>query len=181
MIIGLSGKKQSGKSTTAEFLRHAVSGSVEINFAEPLKRICMDVFGAKLRHVSGTDDEKNEVIPNLGITGRELMQRLGKFGRSITPDVWPDCWKNSVAAHWATEGVQPIIVSDVRFKNEVEAIRGQGGIVLRLTRAPFVDSDESENDLDDYDGFDAVIDNAKMTREQTFLAVSVECERLGVV
>ena len=56
------------------------------------------------------------------------------------------------------------IITDVRFPNEAQAIKDRGGILIRInrdngTRAIDVNAHLSETALDDYDGFDYVIDN----------------------
>lgn len=182
MIIGLSGKKQSGKSTMAAFLRRSIDGAVEINFADSVKRLCRDLFWVDQVNLSGSEAEKNVCLDAVGgLSGRRLMQRVGEFGRSIRPDCWVNAWQGAVMAQWAESGVAPVIVADVRYPNEVEAIRRQGGIVFRLTRAPLDDTHSSETALDHYRDWDAVIDNAFMTAEQANMAAAVECERLGVV
>lgn len=44
MIIGLSGKKASGKSTVANYLTQTHRYK-ELSFADPLKRGCKEIFG----------------------------------------------------------------------------------------------------------------------------------------
>ena len=61
------------------------------------------------------------------------------------------------------------IVPDVRFPNEVEAIQKAEGRVIRLTRKPFEDGHPSEIALDGYDGFDYVLDNSKLSIDETNL------------
>jgi hypothetical protein len=69
----------------------------------------------------------------------------------------------------ADEDSQMAIVPDVRFTNEVKAIKDNGGIVIRLTRNMFSSDSESESSLDsdkfDWHNFDIVIDNHNMTLE----------------
>ena len=54
------------------------------------------------------------------------------------------------------------LVGDCRFPDEVEAIQKAGGKVIRLTRAPHDAPHASEVALDNYEGFDAIIDNEDM-------------------
>jgi hypothetical protein len=62
-IIGVSGRKQSGKSTLCDFLKkkyHYHDGDIRIySFADPLKRFCIDAMGLKEEQCYGTDDDKN--------------------------------------------------------------------------------------------------------------------------
>ena len=54
------------------------------------------------------------------------------------------------------------IITDVRFPNEAQAIKDRGGILIRINRPQLIERDFehlSETALDDYDGFDYVINN----------------------
>ena len=52
------------------------------------------------------------------------------------------------------------VIVDVRFPNEVQGIQRYGGKVIHLLRNPCIlDSHASEQALDDYSGFDAILDN----------------------
>tara|TARA_R100001244_G_scaffold120565_1_gene90177 strand:- start:2776 stop:3039 length:264 start_codon:yes stop_codon:yes gene_type:complete len=64
-------------------------------------------------------------------------------------------------------GTELAIVPDVRFPNEADAIKQAGGKVIRLTRSPHDDQHESETALDDYEGFDHVLDNANSSLDET--------------
>ena len=60
-IIGVSGKKQSGKSSICDFLADEYNSSdIKIySFADPLKRFCIDSMGIKEEQCYGSDDDKN--------------------------------------------------------------------------------------------------------------------------
>ena len=66
---------------------------------------------------------------------------------------WVDITLNSIKEDRA-------VISDVRFKNEADAIKRIGGQVWRINRNGVgpVTNHSSETDLDDYD-FDHIIDN----------------------
>ena len=44
-IIGICGRKNSGKSTIARMIAELVPGTVEVQLAAPMKKFCADVFG----------------------------------------------------------------------------------------------------------------------------------------
>ena len=153
------------------------------SFADILKMSAAAIFGLEYEQVNGTDAEKNTPtkntreqyspfltnetkqqaydIWNKPMTGRHILQVVGTdIFRRIYGDVWVDaCIKNIV-----NEGSELAIVTDCRFTNEVEGIHNAGGKVIRFLRAPF-DEDEhaSETALDDYEGFDDILDNREMT------------------
>jgi len=53
------------------------------------------------------------------------------------------------------------IITDVRFPNEIKAIKETGGIIIRVERSSIKQDDNhlSETALDDYDNFDYIIKN----------------------
>lgn len=106
------------------------------------------------------------------LTGRELLQKIGtEMGRSIHPNAWVNALfseyvkdlrriYNSEGGTTIAEGYPNWIITDVRFVNEAKAIKDRGGIVIRVNRPSVViDQHPSEISLDDYEGFDYVIEN----------------------
>jgi hypothetical protein len=64
IIIGISGKKQAGKNTIAEFISSYVKSKLNIDakiisFADDLKQFCIDTLGLSYESCYGTDAEKN--------------------------------------------------------------------------------------------------------------------------
>jgi len=145
------------------------------NFATPLKRVCMNVFDLTHEQCYGTDEEKNthtnimwknlpgEPRSRKKVTAREFLQFFGTdICRRIKPDVWTSICINDIV-----DGESDFaIIGDCRFENEVDAVQEAGGKVIRLTRKPHDDTHESEVNLDNYEGFDFVLDNANMTIDE---------------
>jgi hypothetical protein len=174
MIIGISGKKQSGKDTAVNDILRRLEGARPVRvvrFADELKRIvsrCFDVTASQME----MEDGKNSKVWPSGKPVRELLQYLGTdVFRALDPDCWVNAYihdvdeLHNVILH-ETEQFPLILTPDVRFPNEVLAIQNFGGVVIRLTREPLSDEHESETALDGYQGFDAVLDNRDMTVEQ---------------
>ncbi len=166
MIIGLSGKKGSGKTTIGRFLQSRLEDSEMVCFADPLKDLVCDLFGVPQFVLNGTEEQKN-ALTHTGFSARKIMQDVGGSMRRIWPECWVHAWKNRVVDLRARRGIVPVIVADVRYRNEIVAIRDAGGMVIRLTRNPYgQDCHESETDLDGWIiDFDAVIDNANLTED----------------
>lgn len=188
LIIGISGRKASGKSSTAEFLRsHSAvfwpDRRVRVaGFADTLKEIAIAMYGLPRDACYGDDDAKNVTVEHLGVTVRSVLQRLGMAMREIWPDVW--IAKAMAVAAAYNPGVQ--IFADVRLPNEVDAIQEAGGYVLRLLRKPHDDAHESETALDGYTrfggaGFDATIDNTSCDEATRNSIVLRELVRLGAI
>lgn len=155
-IIGLSGKIGSGKTTHA--LELGKLGYNLARFSAPLKEIVAIVLGTT--HTKLSDQQfKNEYFPKFDCTVGELLQWVGTdVFRAINPDVWVDAALSRLLPG------QRYVFDDVRFKNEADAIRKMGGIIVRLEGDPSgcrAASNRdlthiSETELDDY-SFDHVI------------------------
>lgn len=128
----------SGKSTIATHLcdQH---GFRQIAFATPLK--CM--ASALLESVGLDHDEieariygdrKEEVIPVLAITSRQLQQQLGtEFGRKMIRELlWVDITMAAVAR--AMSAGHSVVIDDMRFPNEYDAVIAAGGDAYRVVR-----------------------------------------------
>ena len=159
-ILGLCGFAGSGKDTTADFLiQH--HGFIRIALADPLKRICRDVFGFTDDQLWGPSASRNapdlrylRSDPTLDaelqfLTPRFALQTLGtEWGRACYPDVWIDYALRAArqvleedfrydpkCGAWGIDGrTKGVVISDVRFLNEVQAIRSAGGRVWLITR-----------------------------------------------
>lgn len=166
-IIAFAGRKQSGKTTSAEFVTKLFSnhGDCKIyNFADPLKNLCMDILGLKYRQCYGSDEEKNELVNcfwnNHQLTAREVLQIVGTdMFRTMQQHVW----SNATIRRILKDQPDIAVIADCRFPNEVDAIKRVGGIVIKLTRNPYNSSHASEMALDteqyDQNNFDCIIDN----------------------
>jgi len=181
MIIGFSGKKQSGKSTCVRALLEQ-GGFSEVNFADELKILVMKAFGASADQVYGSEERKNEVLA-CGKSVRVVMQEVGNKLREVDRNIWINLWlarKDRMSNEFGTES---FLVGDVRYPNEVAVIHRLGGVVVRLSRALDNDRHESETALDDVAQqnvwFDAVIDNHLMGEVEVKRACVSLCEDRG--
>lgn len=150
-------------------------------FASALKDIAMGLFNIPRENLFGTDEQKNAISPynwedmptkvkgkSGPMTYREFVQY---FGTNICRKIYPDIWTNRLIGDIQAEESLYALVSDVRFPNEVDAIKKAGGKVIRLLRSSDEDEHESETALDSYEDFDLVIDNTNMTIQETCQAV----------
>ena len=123
-LIGLySNAPGSGKSTVAGM----IDGEI-VSFAAPLKRFVTSiVFGLGYDGFSAVREHKEEKIPKIGVSPRQMMQTLGtEWGRScVHPNLW-EMLAESQAKGLVDSGFS-VIFDDVRFPNEAEMIRRLGG------------------------------------------------------
>lgn len=131
MIIGISGRMGSGKSTAIEALKTLGRPVYVHKFAGPLYQIQEFIY----RLIAPV-----YTPPEGFVKHRALLQFLGTdFGRdTISKTLWVDLWKKRAEHLQATaksKGDDLIIVSDdTRFDNEAETIMSMGGYVIRIDR-----------------------------------------------
>lgn len=137
-LIGLLGKAGAGKDVIATHLSERHEHLVG-KFAAPLKAMVTTllVYAGTDKHqikywLEGEGKEKEH--PALGASPRHLMQTLGtEWGRKAVRDsFWVDLAMNAVQ-HARDAGID-VVMSDVRFPNEVEAIQKAGGFILYINR-----------------------------------------------
>ena len=177
-IIAFSGRKQSGKSTSADHIKsiieeHKYNLSYKIySFADPLKQdICINILGLTNDQCYGSDDDKNTLTDlwwdGVQLTAREAMEIIGtKLFRTLKTNVWVDATINKIKK----DNVDLALIADCRFPNEAEAVRNAGGYNIRLDLDPFHSQSTSESSLDasvyDWSNFDLIIENSKMDIDQ---------------
>jgi hypothetical protein len=151
MLIGLSAKKQSGKSTVAGFLKN-IFDFQELSWAYPLKEIIgRQLFGLGDDVLYGDSPAREEVIPLWGMSGRSILQKVGTdlFRENFDPDFWVKIGVEGIKK--SMQNNRHVVVSDCRFPNEIKAIKELGGHSCRIIRLGFDTNDEhlSETALQD--------------------------------
>jgi hypothetical protein len=150
MIIGIAGFQGSGKDTIADYLQN-IYGFKRDSFAATLKDAVAAVFGWDRELLEGRTTEsrawREQVDPwwanrlNMpALTPRLVLQKWGTevARKSWHDDTWIASLENKLArAH------NDIVITDVRFPNEIRAVRDAGGIVIRVVRGPEPDWFES--------------------------------------
>lgn len=126
-ILGLHGLKRSGKDTFAnEFVgmmkeNHKQSWAID-SFADPLRKLGLAMFGI-------TEENRETEIDGIGKTGRQFLQIVGtEVGRQFHPDTWVRSFDYRTSKH------PRVICTDVRFNNEAEYIRANGGMIVHVIR-----------------------------------------------
>lgn len=148
---------QSGKTQIANVLQLSHNFRL-VKFADPFKAFIKELLmqgGATepmaQRMVEG--DLKEQPIPALGgRTVREMLQTLGSdWGRNtIHPDLWMSVAMRKVDAN--LQAGQSVVIDDLRFPNEYEAVIARGGHPVKVLRpgvSPYR-GHASEGQLDSY-------------------------------
>lgn len=158
-LIGISGRKRSGKDTIGSFLEREHGFTIDY-FAKPLKTAVRDIFHWTKEHTDG--DLKEVVDPFWGLSPRVVMQRFGtEVGRQIDADVWAKSLQLRMQQGLGSGHVK-YVVTDLRFPNEMAMLRGLGGVVWRVNRPSLGEPGDlhpSETALDYVTDWDAIIVN----------------------
>lgn len=143
-LIAFTGKAGSGKSTCCELLQQLGRDNglkiARVSFADPLKRVCSDIYcfayDLPPEAFYGNKTQKEQVYESLGNrSGREILQFLGTgCFKALTPDVWVNYFKRHCEVV-LKYGADLIIVDDLRFTAEANAIRELGGLVIKVERS----------------------------------------------
>lgn len=198
-IIGIAGKKHSGKSTVSKFFvdNHKFT---EIALADPLKKMLSDLFSIDIKYFYDEKlkdgqlpdrvvidyshlDKLRQIVKDWGFqigedekqaiqfreaieeyngdevrTARELMQIFGTdiLRTFVRDDIWIVLLFSRMK-----ELSGNIVVSDVRLKNEREALKAAGA-QLMLIKRPAVNSTDnhsSEHDFGKDSEYNVVINN----------------------
>lgn len=141
MIVGFVGLIGAGKDTAADYLVN-YHGFRRDSFANTLKDAVSNIFGWDRILLEGRTKEAREwrerVDPwwadRLGIphlTPRWVLQYWGTevIRTGFHDDMWIASLENKLR-----QTKDDIVISDVRFPNEIAAIHNAGGIVVRIKR-----------------------------------------------
>lgn len=172
MLIGLHGLAGSGKSTTASFIIEESSFDFqEVYFAEDLKKIVGLLFNLSDQQLN-TQEGKKTIVPELGVTPRQLLQCIGtELFRETLPKALPDLKYKSIWIDLTVAKIKRllenknVVVSDCRFPDEIETIRSLGGLVIGIKRGCIENNNSHGSEVFYGDICDKVIDNSSITLE----------------
>lgn len=156
---------------------------IKMMFADKLKQVASELLNCSV-HFWEDPNFKASVVKQYNLTGREILQKIGE---SMRREIGEDIWVNSLFNDYdnlnyivqepfndgdiehedlmdyksKSHTIKPnVIITDVRMPNEAKAIKDRGGILIRIDRnTGFIDNHISETALDDYDGWDYIINN----------------------
>lgn len=159
-ILGLMGRARSGKDTFATYLVRN-HGFTRVAFADPLREIAAAVDPivgyndhgdvSPIRYSDAIDfygyERAKDEFPEV----RRFLQRLGTDGvRAFDGEFWVRLGAERVRKLAA---LGPVVVTDVRFPNEADALHALGGDLVRVVRGvpdPAEVLHDSETALDNY-------------------------------
>jgi hypothetical protein len=159
-MIGLLGKKKHGKDTCADMLV-SERGYTKQAFADPLKKGIQQFFRFSDEQLYN-EVKKEEIDERWGFSPRKAMQIIGTdllrqqfpLLMGIDPITGDQMWVKNMELRCdelAEKGSHNIVISDVRFQNEVDWILSRGGTIIKITRPDLcnvADTHSSESSID---------------------------------
>jgi hypothetical protein len=143
-LIGICGFIGSGKDTVAKMF--VEQGCVQDSFAAPLKDMCASIFGWQREMLEGDTMDSREFretadlywTRKLGIdnfTPRLALQLLGTdiMRTHFSQDIWLNSLEYRIRRQRQDDLC--VVVSDARFKNELNIIKELGGVVIHVKRS----------------------------------------------
>ena len=184
MLIGIMGYARSGKNTFATLLGKVVGEGrtvTELSFAAKLKaELC-----TMLRAV-GVDS--SDIFLSKKELWRPMMVAWGRQRRTIYQNYWVDpvIKQYKKIMSMPTKGAEPIcIITDVRYLNEAEAIKKNGGILVHIVNAKPANEEEHlsmfrimESDL--YDDVIKIENDGKSMQKLHNEAVKLAYGKMGL-
>lgn len=154
IFIGLVAEKESGKTTTFNFIKEGLPTAQEIMLAEHLKNVCAKVFKMDL-YCFESQSEKKRILENpviltrknitdivdlfeLNISEEGILQHLGKeltTTRAILQYVGTDIVRaieDDIHLKWAVRLAPKsdvYVITDIRFPNEFEFFNKKEGFL----------------------------------------------------
>jgi len=150
ILIGLAGRKGSGKNTAGDILEKEY-GFTQLSFAAPLK-----ASAAALLNVSVADLEEWKNDPEALVSvfapgeweGRAMSVRefLQRYGTEAHRDIFgEDFWTKQLIDQLPEKG--KFVITDARFDNECAAIQNAGGYVVYIDRPGTDDGDTHASEV----------------------------------
>jgi len=161
--IGLLGNKGCGKDTLADYLVKD-KDFIKYNFATPIKEISKILFNLTDNQLYGND--KDIIDKRWNVSPRIIFQRIGtEFGQDILLKLFPELeikqiWLKLFEIFLENNSDKNIVVSDVRFKHEVEYLKSKNFNIIKINRPNLQkDTHISENEINLIHNIDFTINN----------------------
>ena len=154
VIIGLVAEKESGKTTTFNFIKAKLQDAVELMLAEHLKEVCAKVFKMEPIRFESQQEKKRLLEPAVTLTELQIVELGGLFElalpaehvrkhigkelkttREILQYVGTDIMRaidDDIHLKWAMRRAplsNTYVVTDIRFPNEFEFFAKEPGFL----------------------------------------------------
>lgn len=175
-IVGTAGRKYNGKDTIADYLCSKY-GYRKLFYAKRLKDICQVMFRFNDTQLYGSVKDKETTDERWGCSPRDALQYIGtelirkqlhKLVPGVGENFWVRCVEEEIKEIFNSDPTAKIVVSDVRFPNEIDSNRelGFSNLLLRVVRPELnkdtTDMHESEILIDKLNVDEEIINNGTL-------------------
>ena len=162
-IIGICGSAGAGKDTVGDILVNNLPNWEKMSFASHLKDVTSLLFGFDRKMLAGETSEDRTIreqpdkfwSEKMGndFTPRYALQYLGTnlLRNQLHQNIWVDCLERKIM-----ESDKNVVITDVRFPNEIDMIRNIGGEIWRVERGEKPEWYKEIESFDFYDDSDAI-------------------------
>ena len=193
MLIGFLGKKGVGKDTSAKLLLDDYNFT-RYAFGDPVKDVVGTMFCMNDEQLYG--NKKEEIDPRWNVSPRTLFQVIGtNFAQYWLMLKLPELEEKVKMKHfwvkrfemWFEEESNKnknVVITDVRFQHEVDAIKSKNGIIIKLINSDSIKStdrhvSETESESISKKDIDYTIDN-NSTIDELYKKINVILKGLNV-
>jgi len=154
-LIGVLGKKKSGKDTCGNYLIENYKFK-RYAFADPIKKITEVLFDFNEDQLNGNEC-KDSLDFRWYITPRDAFQKIGtEFGQNMIYKLFPKLkqklgdeiiWIRLFKKWYEKNKTSDIVITDVRFPYEIEAIKALGGVIVKIERDNIPEDDNIDDNI----------------------------------
>lgn len=155
-VIGILGRKRVGKDTIADYLVTKYKYQ-KVSIAHPLKEGCRILFDLSWDQVYGND--KDVIDQRYQRTPREILSTIGTG--TIRSQFGEDFW---IKRAFNCSEYDKIVISDVRFENEIKKIHSAGGLVIKVV-CDNAEKEADETHIDKIRSYDVQVENNSTVRD----------------
>jgi len=177
-IIGLCGRSGSGKDFIAK------------HFLQPLGYVPVALANGFKHKVIGMGNSIHDVFVEKPPDVRKMLQEEGtERGRDLYgKDIWVRTLESYISHRYMVEKNKKFVITDVRFKNEMEWLKSVGGTLCfidsnrgTLTDAMALHPSETEMMTVPRDYFDQIFNNEKnVEMDHLHRQIDTFCEKFGM-
>lgn len=156
-LIGIIGQKRAGKDTMADYIIKNYNYTKK-SLSDPLKDACKSIFLLSDEQLYGNEKEVPDKRWN-GSTPRQLLQVVGTqlFREDLNKyipqlnELSNTIWIHHFELWYAKNKDKKIVIPDIRFNDEAQMIKNNGGVLIKINRGEFSKTDlhKSEQELED--------------------------------
>lgn len=163
-IIAFGHRKRVGKDLACSILfRHLRVNKINVQkagFAQELKRVCHSLYGwaglmePEFYEQPSNESKREEILSGIYKTPRQIWIEVSQKLKDVHNDTWLNLLFNKYSK------CEILLISDLRFPNEVEAIRKRGGTLVKIIN-PRIEptSDIADDALEGFSDWDYIINN----------------------